>query len=161
KTPLDTPIKSRAYFSRYQVKCRLRREGETDYHARKCLIAYAHLQGDFILCAAQSRELPKYGIEHGLTNWTAAYTTGLLCAHRALTKLGLVNKYEGMVEPDGERMLVEALDDEDTPRLFKCYLDAGLKRTSTGSRIFGAMKGASDGGLFIPHSEKRFPGFDV
>ncbi|KZO89929.1 translational machinery component [Calocera viscosa TUFC12733] len=57
--------------------------------------------------------------------------------------------------------LVEALDDEDAPRPFKCYLDAGLKRTSTGSRIFGAMKGASDGGLFIPHSEKRFPGFDV
>ena len=22
------------------------------------------------------------------------------------------------------------------------------------------MKGASDGGLFIPHSEKRFPGYD-
>jgi large subunit ribosomal protein L5e len=22
------------------------------------------------------------------------------------------------------------------------------------------MKGASDGGIFIPHSEKRFPGFD-
>ncbi|KZO91726.1 translational machinery component, partial [Calocera viscosa TUFC12733] len=69
--------------------------------------------------------------------------------------------YEGTVEPDGEMTLVEALDDEDAPRPFKCYLDAGLKRTSTGSRIFGAMKGASNGGLFIPHSEKRFPGFDV
>lgn len=22
------------------------------------------------------------------------------------------------------------------------------------------MKGASDGGIFIPHSEKRFPGYD-
>ncbi|TFY81939.1 hypothetical protein EWM64_g2073 [Hericium alpestre] len=33
-------------------------------------------------------------------------------------------------------------------------------RTSTGSRVFGALKGASDGGIFIPHNEKRFPGFD-
>lgn len=23
------------------------------------------------------------------------------------------------------------------------------------------MKGASDGGLYIPHSESRFPGFDI
>lgn len=23
------------------------------------------------------------------------------------------------------------------------------------------MKGASDGGIFVPHSESRFPGFDV
>lgn len=26
--------------------------------------------------------------------------------------------------------------------------------------MFGALKGASDGGLYIPHSEKRFPGYD-
>lgn len=42
----------------------------------------------------------------------------------------------------------------------RCYLDTGLKRTSTGARVFGAMKGAVDGGLNIPHSTKRFPGFD-
>ena len=36
----------------------------------------------------------------------------------------------------------------------------GLTRTSTGARVFGATKGASDGGLYIPHSEKRFPGYD-
>lgn len=29
----------------------------------------------------------------------------------------------------------------------------------TGNRVFGAMKGACDGGLHIPHSNKRFPGF--
>ncbi|KZO92328.1 translational machinery component, partial [Calocera viscosa TUFC12733] len=134
ETPLDTPIESRAYFSRYQrLVVRFTNKNII------VQIAYARLQGDFILCAAQSRELPKYGIEHGLTNWTAAYATGLLCAHRALTKLGLADKYEGTVEPDGEMTL----------------------RTSTGSHIFGAMKGASDGGLLIPHSEKRFPGFDV
>ena len=34
-------------------------------------IVYARLQGDFVLCAARSKELPRYGINHGLTNWTA------------------------------------------------------------------------------------------
>lgn len=34
-------------------------------------IVYARLQGDFVLCAATSKELPRYGINHGLTNWTA------------------------------------------------------------------------------------------
>ena len=83
-----------------------------------------------------------------------------MCARRALTKLGLADKYEGVAEPDGTHKLTEALDEDDAPRPFKCYLDVGLKRTSTGSRVFGAMKGASDGGIFIPHSEKRFPGYD-
>jgi large subunit ribosomal protein L5e len=40
-------------------------------------------------------------------------------------------------------------------------LDVGLVRTSTGARVFGAMKGASDGGLYVPHSENRFPGYDM
>jgi len=39
-------------------------------------------------------------------------------------------------------------------------LDVGLKRTTTGAKIFGALKGAADGGLHIPHSVKRFPGYD-
>jgi len=40
----------------------------------------------------------------------------------------------------------------------RAYLDIGLARTTTGARIFGAMKGAADGGIDIPHSVKRFPG---
>ena len=43
----------------------------------------------------------------------------------------------------------------------KVFLDVGLARTSTGARVFGAMKGASDGGLYVPHSENRFPGYDI
>jgi large subunit ribosomal protein L5e len=34
-------------------------------------IVYARLQGDFVLTAAHSKELPRYGINHGLTNWAA------------------------------------------------------------------------------------------
>ena len=86
---------------------------------------------------------------------SSAYATGLLCARRALVKLGLADKYEGVTEPDGTLVLTEKLDEEDAPRPFKCFLDVGLKRTSTGNRVFGAMKGASDGGIFVPHSENR------
>ncbi|CDZ98566.1 60s ribosomal protein l5 [Phaffia rhodozyma] len=185
--PFVKLVKNDAYFSRYQVKYRRRREGKTDYYARKRLVAqaknkynapkyrlvvrftnkevivqvvYAKLQGDFVFAHARSHELPAFGIKHGLTNWTAAYATGLLCARRALNKLGLADKYEGVPEPDGSLVLTEKLDEEDAPRPFKCFLDVGLRRTSTGNRVFGAMKGASDGGIFIPHSENRFPGFD-
>ena len=89
-----------------------------------------------------------------------AYATGLLVARRSLHKLGLGDKYQGVTAPDGTLCLTEALEDEDAPRPFKAYLDAGLRRTSTGSRVFGVLKGASDGGIFIPHSDKRFPGYD-
>ncbi len=34
-----------------------------------------------------------------------------------------------------------------------------MKSTSTGSKVFAVMKGASDGGLYVPHSPSRFPGF--
>ena len=184
--PFHKTVKSDSYFSRYQTKYRRRREGRTDYYARKrmisqfknkynapkyrlvvrfsnrfvtCQIVYAKIQGDYVFAHASSRELPRYGIKHGLANWTAAYATGLLVARRALKILGLDEKYEGQTEPNGELFLTEPLGD-DEPRPFKCFLDVGLKRTSTGSRVFGAMKGASDGGLYIPHSEKRFPGYD-
>ena len=38
-------------------------------------------------------------------------------------------------------------------------LDIGLVRTTVGNRVFGALKGATDGGLFVPHNNKRFPGY--
>ena len=59
----------------------------------------------------------------------------------------------------GEEYNVEPVDDG--PGAFRCFLDVGLARTSTGARIFGAMKGAVDGGLNIPHSVKRFPGYSA
>jgi len=179
-------VKNKAYFKRFQVKYRRRREGKTDYYARKrlivqaknkysapkyrlvvritnadvvCQIVYARIQGDIILASAYSHELPSFGVKVGLTNFAAAYCTGLLCARRALTKLGLASKYIGKEKADGEIFTVEPV--EDGPRPFRAYLDVGLQRTTTGARIFGAMKGAADGGVFVPHSERRFPGFDT
>lgn len=115
-----------------------------------------------MFCAAYAHELKRYGITHGLTNWAAAYATGLLIARRALSKLELADTFVGVEEPDGEFKLTEAAEaDGEERRPFKCFLDVGLTRTSTGARVFGAMKGASDGGILVPHSEKRFPGYDI
>merc|ERR1711931_186837 len=154
-------IKNKAYFKRYRVKFKRRREGKTDYYARKrlcvqdknkyntpkyrlvvrftnkdiiCQIAYAKIEGDCIMSAAYAHELPRYGVKVGLTI------------------------YEGTTDVNGDEYNVESIEGQ--PGAFKCYLDVGLARTSTGARIFGCLKGAVDGGLIIPHSTKRFPGYD-
>uniref|UniRef100_A0A7S1YV59 Large ribosomal subunit protein uL18 C-terminal eukaryotes domain-containing protein n=1 Tax=Trieres chinensis TaxID=1514140 RepID=A0A7S1YV59_TRICV len=185
---------SKAYSSRYQVKYRRRREGCTDYRQRRrlctqdknkyqspkyrlvvrftnrkviCQIAYSLIDGDRILCQANSDELPRYGLEVGLKNYAAAYCTGLLVARRLLQKVGLDETYEGNTEVDGEivstevdgkKYYVDEVDEDKRP--FRCLLDVGCRPTTTGCRIFGALKGAADGGLDIPHTEKRFPGYD-
>lgn len=66
-----------------------------------------------------------------------------------MTKFGLGDKYEGVTEATGEEYNVEAMGDG--PRPFRCFLDVGLTRTTTGNRVFAVMKGAVDGGLDIPH----------
>jgi large subunit ribosomal protein L5e len=178
-------VKTSAYFSRFQVKYKRRRQGKTDYRARlrltrqdknkynthkyrlvvrfsnkdvTCQIVYATIAGDVVVAAAYAHELPEYGLSVGLTNYSAAYCVGLLCARRVLTKFGLADTYKGVEEADGEDYNVEAV--EDGPRPFYCLLDTGLKRTSTGSKVFAALKGALDGGLDIPHNEKRMVGYD-
>lgn len=60
------------------------------------------------------------------------------------------------MEATGEDYSVEPADSR---RPFRALLDVGLIKTTTGNRVFGALKGALDGGLDIPHSEKRFAGF--
>merc|ERR1712029_1149984 len=115
-----------------------------------------------VFMAAYAHELKAYGITHGLTNWSAAYATGLLLARRVLKKLELDQAFTGVEEADGEYNITEAAEvDGEERRPFKVFLDVGLTRTSTGARVFGAMKGASDGGLYVPHSENRFPGYDI
>jgi large subunit ribosomal protein L5e len=119
-----------------------------------CQVFAADITHDVCICAAYSHELPRYGLQTGLTNYAAAYCTGLLLARRINAKFEL--DFEGVTEANGEEFHVEA--DEDGKAPFRCLLDVGLKRTTTGSRIFGALKGACDGGLDIPHNERRFPG---
>ncbi|CDJ51961.1 ribosomal protein L5, putative [Eimeria brunetti] len=154
-------IKNKAYFKRFQVKYRRRREGKTDYAARRrlvlqdknkynapkyrfvvrvtntrvlCQVMYATLQGDRLVCSADSKELVRYGI-----------------------KKGLADQFVGVEKPTGEEYHIEEVSEERRP--FKCVLDVGIVSTTVGNRVFGAMKGACDGGLHIPHSNKRFPGY--
>jgi large subunit ribosomal protein L5e len=121
-------------------------------------IVFARIAGDVTVTAAYSHELPKYGIKHGLTNYAAAYATGLLLARRHLKKLGLASKYVGKEDITGEDFNVEPI--KDGPRPFKAHLDIGLIRTTTGHRVFSAMKGAVDGGMNVPHGESRFFGYN-
>ncbi|ETN73981.1 hypothetical protein RB195_017191 [Necator americanus] len=177
-------IKNKAFFKRFQVKHKRRRQGKTDYYARTRLtkqdknkyntpkyrlvarftnkdivaqIAYSKIEGDVIVTAAYSHELPNYGIKVGLTNYAAAYATGLLLARRHLKNLQLDKTFRGQDDVNGEYFVVE---EENGRRPFKAVLDVGLSRTTTGCKIFGVMKGVVDGGIDIPHSETRFFGYD-
>jgi large subunit ribosomal protein L5e len=200
--PFVKVVKNKAYFMRYQTKYRRRREGKTDYYARKrlvvnsknkynmkkyrfvvrftnkhviCQVIFAEIDGDKVLASAYSSELPRYGVKIGLKNYPAAYCTGLLLARRVLKKLEMDEIYTGTGDEEmtGEVNLTPAsesgmskdyyvpedqLDEDRLP--FRCNLDVGLKPTTIGSKLFAALKGASDGGLDIPHSAKLFPGYE-
>lgn len=187
--PFVKEIKSKQYFSRYQTKFRRRREGKTDYYVRRkltmqnknryatkkyrfvprisnsriiCQVIYATPNGDRVICEAKSSELSRFGLTAGLTNYASAYCTGLLCARRLLKKLGMDEIYKGVKEVDGNVYDVYEADEvNDSRRPFKAILDLGPTFTTTGNKVFGAMKGASDGGIYIKHNNKRFPGFKV
>jgi large subunit ribosomal protein L5e len=190
-------VKNDAHFKRFQTKYRRRREGKTDYRARKrlitqdknkyntpkyrmivrtsnryvtCQIAHSTLKGDMIMCQAHSKELLKYGLpgHFGLKNWTACYATGLLLARRALARYGMDEMYEGndvdgkvrTVRYGNRTLYVEDLDWETERRPLRCNLDVGITSTTLGARVFAAMKGASDGGIDVPHSVKCLIGYD-
>lgn len=179
--------KNRAYFMRFNPKMRRRRAAKTDYMARStliyqdkdkycapkyrmvvritntrvvCQIVTSKIIGDEIIATAYSTELKRYGIKVGLTNYAACYATGLLLARRVLKKLDLDEMYAGAEEATGESYMVEMAEDQ-TKNPFACILDVGLRPTTTGARVYGAMKGAVDGGLAVPHGDsgKQFPGW--
>ncbi|KAI3833971.1 hypothetical protein MKX03_006743, partial [Papaver bracteatum] len=137
--------------------------GKTDYGARihlinqdknkyntpkyRFVIISATITGDLVICAAYAHEFPQYGIEVGLTNYAAAYCTGLLLARRVLKKLEMDAEYEGNVE-------VYTLP-------FCALLDVGLLRTTTGNRIFVPCGYTLELWMVVLTflSDKRFAGF--
>jgi len=131
----------------YRVKLRRRREGKTDYQARKALVTsrktrlvtrasnknievqliIAKPHGDEVLASANSRELIKsYGWRAPTGNIPAAYLTGLLA--------GLQAKKAGIKE---------------------AILDIGLVSPTKGSKIFAVLSGVVDAGVEVPHSEEK------
>jgi len=160
-------VKNKPYFKRYQVKYRRRREGKTDYYARKRLvtqdknkynspkyrlvvrfsnkdvitqIVYAKITGDFVLTAAYSHELPRFGMPVGLTNYSAAYATGLLLARRVLAKLKLSDKYQGNQEINGNDYNVEAL--VDGPKPFFCSFGCWFEKNNNWKQSVCCTKGS-------------------
>ena len=49
-------------------------------------IIYSKIEGDKILSKACAHELPRYGVKVGLSNYAAAYCTGLLLARRVMSR---------------------------------------------------------------------------
>lgn len=134
--------------ARYCAPFRRRREGKTDYRARRAFVVSdkprlvvrtsignmtaqiitAKLHGDEVLVSASSRELGEHGWKAPRGNLPAAYLTGLLC--------GLKAKAHGIEES---------------------ILDIGLKSPTKGARVFAVMKGVLDAGIEVPHSEEKLP----
>ena len=133
--------------SSYRVHLRRRREGKTDYQARKALVTsrkprlvtrasiknvevqiiIAKPHGDEVLASANSRELIKsYGWRAPTGNIPASYLTGLLCGVKA--------KAVGINQ---------------------AILDIGLVSPTKGSKIFAVLSGVVDAGVEVPHSEEK------
>merc|ERR1712167_34880 len=98
-------VKNKAYFKRFQVKYRRRREGKTDYYARKRLVAQdknkynspkyrfvVRFSNKDITCQVMSSKIC------GDVCHAAAYCTGLLCARRLLQKYNLDKSFPGTEE---------------------------------------------------------------
>lgn len=134
---------------RYCVPFRRRREGKTDYKARKALllsgkprlvtrvslkntivqIIIAKPHGDEIIVSAHSKELARnHGWKAPRGNIPASYLTGLLC--------GLKAKAKGIKE---------------------AILDIGLHSPTRNARVFAALKGVLDAGVNVPHGEEKLP----
>lgn len=137
---------------RYRVQLRRRREGKTDYYARRELLksgktrvvirrSTKHMRvqfiealpnGDKTLSDSISSQLNKFGWPITGGNIPAAYLTGYLAGKRAL-KAGVS---EGI-------------------------LDLGLQTNQKGSRIYAALKGVTDAGITIPVNDVIYPGEEV
>merc|ERR1712216_484108 len=102
-------VKNKAYFKRFQTKYKRRREGKTDYYARKRLVAQSknkfatpkyrfvvRFTNKDIICQVISSKI-KGDITHA-----AAYGVGLLCARRLLKKYNPDSTFEGTAEVTAE-----------------------------------------------------------
>jgi large subunit ribosomal protein L18 len=133
----------------YRVPYRRRREKKTDYATRRILatsehprfvvrtsnrnimvqVTRAEIEGDYVVSKASSKDLrDSYGWKAGGKNTPAAYLIGLIAGRKAL---------EAGVE--------------------RVNLDIGLKKSSTGNKVFAVVKGATDAGLKIPCDSDIIP----
>ncbi len=132
----------------YRVPFRRRREGKTDYKARKALViskrprvvirgSLKHMnvqiveatpKGDNVIASANTKELENYGWQAPCGNLPSAYLIGLLCGVKAAAK-----------------------------NVKKAVADIGLHQPTKGARIFASLKGVIDAGINIPQSTGKLP----
>lgn len=123
---------------RIKVEFKRRRSGKTDYKARAILLKsenprlvvrktnhYIILQitkskeaRDFVICTANSAELKNFGWKGSYKSREAAFLTGMLTAKKAKEK-----------------------------NIVKVTPDLGSYRSTKGSKLYAALKGAIEGGL--------------
>lgn len=128
-----------------------KREGITDYRKRYRLVkssvtrlvvrysgkgisaqlANFDQNGDRVLATVTDRSLRKLGIEVRGNNTSVCYLVGL-AAGKKCKELGIE----------------------------ECILDAGRRRVTKGGKIAAVLKGFSDSGIEIPHSEEILPDQD-
>jgi large subunit ribosomal protein L18 len=133
----------------YRVPYRRRREKKTDYAARRILatseyprfvvrvsnkeitvqVTKSEIEGDYVLANASSQELKtKYGWKASGKNIPAAYLIGYIAGKKALgAGISITN------------------------------LDMGLKRVTSGNKVFAVVQGANDAGLEIPVNSDVMP----
>lgn len=136
---------------RTRVPFRRRREGRTDYRSRLALLKSGETrlvvrrtggnviaqfvnwaeEGDQVAATAVGLELSKLGWNGSPKSTPAAYLTGLLAGKRAM----------------------DAGIDE-------AVFDMGRHRPVRGSKVFAALKGVVDAGVWIPHDDSMFPSED-
>ncbi len=136
---------------RYKVAFRRRRECRTDYYARKKLLRSEEpravvrrsnkniavqfidfdMNGDEVRASATTKELRKMGWEYSCSSIPAAYLVGYLAGKRALNA-----------------------------GIEYAVLDIGMQNPKHGGVLFATVKGMTDAGLEVPHSEDVVPAED-
>jgi len=136
-----------------KVQFKRRAKRKTDYEARERMlmgnvprliirrtnryiiaqIAESKAAQDKVMSHTLSKEIIKYGYpeKYSMKNLAAAYLTGFLAA----SKIG--------------------------KKVKKGILDLGMHKSTKGNRLYAALKGAIDGGMDIPHSEKMLPTMEM
>jgi large subunit ribosomal protein L18 len=132
----------------YLVAHRRRREGRTNYHKRfelvksgkhrlvvrkardslVCQIVFYRKGGDLTVASATTKDLSAFGWKGGAGNIPSSYLVGYLCGMRSKAR-----------------------------KVNEAILDIGIQRSTPGSRIYAALKGAVDAGLDVPFSEEILP----
>jgi len=123
-----------------------------------CQMVKAYPKGDITLAYADSSELRAYNIKFGLKNFSACYLTGLLLGSRVMRQSKLKSIYKGNKEKIGVSFLEANIAGQ--PATYRAILDIGLKRPTLGSKVFAALKGVCDAGVYVPHKSKLFFGYD-